>query len=266
MCDICGFLFLELKRVMSVGKPSDLLLRVDQLSLGYGGQPVIADVTFAVHRGEIWVLLGANGEGKSTFLHALLGLLVPLSGRLELDPVHARRQCIGFVPQRCDLNPTLPTTVREFVSLGLVGIDLKPAQRRERLQTALHHVGLEHLSARSYWALSGGQRQRALVARALIREPRLLILDEPTSGLDPASQEALLALLAGWNRERSMTILYVTHDVSIAERHATHAALFSEGRVLAGPRELVLNRATLERVYGPVPHRHSAAGPAGAAP
>jgi ABC-type Mn2+/Zn2+ transport system ATPase subunit len=160
------------------------------------------------------------------------------------------------VPQRCDLNPTLPTTVREFVSLGLVGLSLTPGERRARLEVALGHVGLATLIDHSYWALSGGQRQRALLARALIREPRILILDEPTVGLDPTSQEAFLQLLVSWNRDQALTILYVTHDVSIAERYATHAALFAGGRVIAGPRATVLTPAHLERIYGAVPHRH----------
>lgn len=242
---------------MRVESPPQVLIRAERLCLGYAGQRVLTDVSLAVKRAELWVLLGSNGQGKTTFLHALLGLLQPLSGTLWLDPQAARREHIGFVPQRCDLNPTLPTTVREFVSLGLVGMALAAGERRRRLAAALAHVGLEALVGHSYWALSGGQRQRALLARALIREPQILILDEPTSGLDPASHEAFLQLLASWNRERQLTVLYVTHDVSIAERRATHAALFAEGQVVAGPRETVVTAAHLERIYGAVPHRHA---------
>lgn len=243
---------------MRVESPPQALIRAERLCLGYAGQRVLTDVSLSVRRAELWVLLGSNGQGKTTFLHALLGLLQPLSGTLRLDPQAARREHIGFVPQRCDLNPTLPTTVREFVSLGLVGIALAAAERPKRLAMALAHVGLEALVDHSYWALSGGQRQRALLARALIRQPQILILDEPTSGLDPTSHEAFLQLLESWNRERQLTILYVTHDVDVAERFATHAALFADGRVIAGPRAAVVTASHLERIYGAVPHRHAA--------
>jgi ABC-type Mn2+/Zn2+ transport system ATPase subunit len=232
----------------------DVILHAEGLSLGYAGHRVLNDVSLVVRRGELWVFLGGNGQGKTSFLHAVLGLLPPLAGTLALHSDVARREHIGFVPQRCDLNPTLPTTVREFVSLGLVGMRLSTAERATRLSWALGHVGLESLIDQGYWALSGGQRQRALLARALIRRPQLLLLDEPTSGLDPASEDALLHLLTGWNRDEGRTILFVTHDVSVAERHATHVALFMEGRVIAGPRAAVLTRANLERIYGVVPH------------
>jgi ABC-type Mn2+/Zn2+ transport system ATPase subunit len=248
---------------MKTSASSPVLLSAEHLCLGYAGHRVLSDVTLSVHRGELWVLLGANGQGKTSFLHAVLGLLAPLSGTLTLDPNGAQRQHIGFVPQRCDLNPTLPTTVREFVSLGLVGIPVTASARRERLAAALAHVGLGALAARNYWALSGGQRQRALVARALIREPQILILDEPTTGLDPTAQDALLHLLVSWNRERALTILYVTHDLSIAEDYATHAALFAAGSVVAGPRDAVLTSTHLERIYGPPqrqPHLQRSAG------
>ena len=244
---------------MNGGTPE--VLRAAQLCLGYGGQPVLTDVTLSVRRGELWVLLGANGQGKTSFLHAVLGLIEPLSGTLMLDRNLASRAQIGFVPQRCDLNPTLPTTVREFVSLGLVGLD-SARDARKQLTSTLDQVGLAALATRSYWALSGGQRQRALLARALIRRPQILILDEPTTGLDPVSREALLELLESWNRERALTVLYVTHDVGIAERCATHVALFADGRVISGARADVLTAANLQRIYGTDIHRHPPASAA----
>jgi len=106
------------------------------------------------------------------------------------------------------------------------------------------------MQARSYWALSGGQRQRALIARALVRHPALLVLDEPTTGLDLAAEASVLEFLAALNADDGLTVLVVTHDLYLATRYATHAALFHGGTVLAGPRDTVLCGANLTRVYG----------------
>jgi zinc transport system ATP-binding protein len=228
----------------------DSLISARGLSLGYNGRIVLRDVNLDVGRGEFWFLLGANGEGKTTFVRTVLGLIPPQAGTLHLDPRRAGRAHIGFVPQRCDLNPNVPTTVREFVLLGLVGIRVSAAEAQTRLTWALEKVGLGGLREHAYWSLSGGQRQRALVARALVRRPQLIILDEPTSGFDPAAEEALFGVLAGMNRDAGLTVLFVTHDVTAAARHATHVALFHGGNVISGPRTAVLTPANLERVYG----------------
>src|SRR5262249_35792248 len=153
-------------------------------------------VTLTISRGEFWFFLGPNGEGKSTLLKGILGIVPPLSGQMEFGASFEKSRSIGFVPQRCELNPTLPTTVREFVGLGRVGILDKASTENIDLLWSLEHVGLEEFRDKNYWTLSGGQRQRALVARGLIRRPQVLIADEPTNGLDVASETALLDNLA----------------------------------------------------------------------
>ncbi len=229
---------------------NDCILHAERLCVGYGRHDVLRDVSIEVHRGELWFLLGANGQGKTTFLRALLGLVTPSAGSLWLHAEYAARGRVGFVPQRCDLNPALPTTVREFVTLGLVGIRAGTAERATRLAWALDKVGLTSHLHRDYGSLSGGQRQRALVARALIRRPQLLVLDEPTSGLDPASEEAVFALLARLNADERLTILFVSHDLAMAARYATHVAFFRDGGVEAGPRAQMLTAEHIESVYG----------------
>jgi ABC-type Mn2+/Zn2+ transport system ATPase subunit len=228
----------------------EVIVKTAGLRLGYGRRVVLEGVDFAIRSGEFWFFLGPNGEGKTTLLRAILGMIRPQAGQLWVHPELGHRDRIGFVPQRCDINPTLPTTVREFVLLGLVGIHTDRHDEALRLEWALDKVGLSRLEGKDYWSLSGGQRQRALVARALVRRPSVLILDEPTNGLDLAAEDAVLRFLAELNRKDHQTLLFVTHNLAIAARYATHIAMFHAGEVASGQRQEVLNRRTLERIYG----------------
>jgi ABC-type Mn2+/Zn2+ transport system ATPase subunit len=233
---------------------TDLLLTASGVTMRYGRNTVLAGVDLEVRAGQFWFLLGPNGEGKTTLLRAILGELRPAAGSIRLHPALEDRGALGFVPQRCDANPILPTTVREFVTLGLVGIRAGTSERRARLDWALEHAGLAGLAGRSYWELSGGQRQRALVARALVRRPRLIILDEPTSNLDFLVEGAILDALADLNRREHTAVLFVTHAIHLAERYATHVALFRGGAVECGPAADLLRPEHLARVYAASAH------------
>jgi ABC-type Mn2+/Zn2+ transport system ATPase subunit len=233
-----------------VAREAEALIRARGLALGYGGRNVVADVELEVRAGEVWFLLGPNGSGKTTLLRAVLGLLAPAAGELWLHRDVSDRAHVGYVPQRCEWNAALPTTVREFVALGFVGTRRSRAERAASLRWALARVGLEALAASDFRALSGGQRQRALVARALVRRPRVLLLDEPTEELDVTSAGDLLDALAERVRENGTTLLFVTHDLALAARFATHVALFAEGQVTAGARDAVLADGALRRAFG----------------
>ena len=225
---------------------TDIVLQTTNLSVGYGNFVVLGRINLTIRTGELWFVLGRNGAGKTTLLQTLLGLLKPQTGRLYRHIPNG----VGFVPQRCDINPTLPITVREFVGLGLVGTGLNRATRREYLDRALSMLDLDQLVQKNYWTLSGGQRQRALVARALVRRPALLILDEPTNNLDLTAENDFLQTLTDIHRQENNTCLFVTHNLGIAERHATHIGLVAQGTLIAGPKAEVLNESNLDRVYG----------------
>jgi ABC-type Mn2+/Zn2+ transport system ATPase subunit len=218
----------------------DALVAAHGLALGYRDQAVLRDVSLTVRPGEFWCWIGPNGCGKSTLLRGLLGLLPPLAGTLTLAPHLADHARIGYVPQRGELSDALPITVRELVTLGLVRSHVPRTEREDAVRSALARTGLTDLRARSFWSLSGGQRQRALLARALVREPELLLLDEPTEGLDVATHEALLTTLAALRRLRRIALVVVTHRHEIARAHADHVARFADGGVVAGPRAEVL--------------------------
>jgi len=234
---------------MDASPPPEALVRIDNVSLAYGRHTVLSDVDLHIHRGEFWFFLGPNGQGKTSLLRELLGVVRPHGGRITFASALAGRERIAFVPQQCEMNPTLPTTVREFVLLGLVGIRVPRSDEKSRLAYALDKVGIGHMEGRNYWTLSGGQRQRALVARALVRRPDLLILDEPFSGLDLPTEDVLLQLLAALHAEQGLTLIFVTHDLPVAERYGTHAALFGEGRVHTGLVHDVLHPEHLGRAF-----------------
>lgn len=225
------------------------VLAVVQADLGYGRRAVLKDVNVQIHQGEFWCLLGPNGEGKSTFIKALLGAVRPLRGRIFLRPDFKSRARLGFVPQECELNATMPTTVTEFISCGFVGLGLAAQTRASRLRQILELLGLTRLRHQSFWTLSGGQRQRCLIARALVRDPLLLIVDEPTAGLDLAAATGLLEIVTDLSRDKGITVVFVTHDLQIAAQRASHIALFKSGRVTAGPSGAVFTDGNLTHAF-----------------
>lgn len=227
----------------------DVVYRALNVTLGYGNHVVLRGVNLEVRSGQFWSFLGPNGSGKTTLLRGFLGELKAWAGTLEVPPAIDGVTPIGFVPQRCEINPTLPITLGEFVGLGLVGTRLSKAAQREHLAWVLEALWLPDLVRQSYWTLSGGQRQRALIARALVRRPRVLVMDEPTNNLDLIAENVVLKALTDFRTHHQAACLFVTHDLVLAERYATHVGLVAQGGVLAGERADVLTQANLENLY-----------------
>lgn len=225
------------------------LLQASDLVLGYGRRIVLRSVTLAIGPSDFWFWLGPNGQGKTTLARAMLGALRPLAGRLTFPGLLEGSRAIGYVPQRAGINPSIPITVEEFVTLGLVGLGLTLSERHARACWALECLGLAGFGRRDYWSLSGGQRQRVLIARALARKPRLLLLDEPTSGLDQPAVHALFATLASLRQEHALSIVIITHDLQSALRHGTHFALFHDGSITVCNHVTALPKE-LERTFG----------------
>lgn len=199
------------------------LLRLARADLGYGSTRVLRGVDLEVRRGELFALVGKNGSGKSTLLAALLGTNPPLSGERTGDVQ------IGFAPQRGELDPVFPFLAREVVGMGLLGGARIPSgDRRRAIDEALETAGLLDQAAAPFRDLSGGQRQRALIARALVARPNLLILDEPTNDLDVEGQaevESLILELHGEGR----TLVFVSHALGLVRRTAQRVGVLRDG-------------------------------------
>lgn len=226
------------------------LISLQNAALGYGGRAVLQGVSFDIHAGQFWCFLGPNGEGKTTLIKSLLGAIRPQRGAVLRQAKMFRAGKVSYVPQRLELNPVLPTSVREFVLSGMAGVRSNAMKRNSRLNRVLDLVGLGASHKRNYWTLSGGQKQRALVARALVRDPGLLIVDEPTAGLDFAAVKAVLNVMQELYRDFGVTVVFVTHDLNIAAEHATHLAFLRQGKVVAGPKEQVLTAERLHATFG----------------
>lgn len=209
------------------------LLSVHDLVVGRR-TPLLRVPRLEFRTGESWFVLGRNGGGKTTLLATLLGLLPALGGEIRFAPELADRRRLGYVPQEQRFDPPLPFTVEEFVALGLPD-SCRRAEVRAAVAGALAALGAADLAQRQVRELSLGQRRRALVARALVREPRLLLLDEPTANLDGRAAERLGADLERLRAGRGVCVVHVAHDLPLAQHFATHVALVADGEVFAGP-------------------------------
>ena len=180
------------------------LVAAEALSVRYGGRAVLAGVDLTVSPGEIVTIVGPNGSGKSTLLHALIGTVAPSAGRVRRKPGLR----IGYVPQRLKLDARMPMTVERFLALP---------ERRSAAEIAavLARTGIPGTERRQLAALSGGQFQRALLARALLARPEILILDEPTQGLDQPGAAAFYRLIEEVRGETGCAVLMVSHDLHV---------------------------------------------------
>lgn len=180
------------------------LVEAKGLGVRQGGLWLVRGVDLTIRPGEIVTLIGPNGSGKSTTVKALLGIMDTAEGRLQ------RRDGlrIGYVPQRLSIDRTMPLTVRRLMTLT-------GRHSGEEIDTALSDVGIAHLAARPVQQLSGGEFQRALLARALIRRPQLLVLDEPVQGVDFAGEIELYELIHDIRERLGCAILMISHDLHI---------------------------------------------------
>lgn len=200
------------------------------LTLGYGGTPVLSALRFSVAAGDYLVILGENGAGKTTLCKAILGLVPPIAGRVELAEGLSHRD-IGYLAQQTAVQRTFPASVREIVRSGCQGrMGLRPFYTRAEKRMAeenMARLGIDHLADRCYRDLSGGQQQRVLLARSLLAAGKVLLLDEPVSGLDPEAAAEMYAILRALHRS-GVTILMITHDVKAALADATHVLHLGE--------------------------------------
>jgi ABC-type Mn2+/Zn2+ transport system ATPase subunit len=226
------------------------LVRLDGVTCAYDRVPVVVDVSLAIGTGDYLGVVGPSGSGKTTLLRALLGTLVPRAGAVVRSPGLQ----IGYVPQRESVDWSFPVTVAEAVLMARPrppGRWVPWASRAERAEVAavLDRLGIGELGRRHIRDLSGGQQQRVFIARALLRQPHLLVMDEPTSGVDVRTRHELLHLL-GELHAGGLAILLTTHDLNGLAAHLPRLVCLRERVVAAGAPLDVLTPTVLEATYG----------------
>jgi manganese/zinc/iron transport system ATP- binding protein len=230
-------------------------VEVHDLTVAYRTQPVLWDIDVDLPEGRLIAIVGPNGAGKSTLLKAILGLVRPLTGRVEVfgAPYAQRRSWVGYVPQRESVDWDFPTSALDVVTMGLygrIGWLRRPArEHRELALSCLEKVGIPHLAARQISQLSGGQQQRVFLARALAQDARLYLMDEPFAGVDATTERAILALLEEL-RTAGRTVVAVHHDLQTVAEYFDEVVLLNLRLVAAGPVEDTFTTANLQRTYG----------------
>jgi zinc transport system ATP-binding protein len=241
-----------MRPVLSLMSP---VLTADAVTFAYGRTPVLDCVSLAVDAGEFVALAGPNGSGKSTLIRILLGLMRPDAGTVKVfgaEPSRLRdRWRIGYVPQRVPATDLLPVTVGEVVATGRLpkrGWWCRPDDDdRRAVADALAIVALEDRAGDRLGELSGGQQQRALIAKALVAEPDVLILDEPVAGVDADSQARFRDALVVLTEERGAAVLLVSHELGAVADDLDRLVVLRAGKVVfdGAPAELTATGVSL---------------------
>ncbi|MBX3745053.1 MAG: metal ABC transporter ATP-binding protein [Verrucomicrobiae bacterium] len=242
---------------MTLENEKALAVRIRGLNVRLGGRRVLEGVDLDIGTGELVALIGPNGAGKTTLLRSLLGLIPIESGEMRvLGETDVRRALprIGYVPQRLALETGLPLSVREFLSL-------RRTETRNwfwrtnlsldgQLPPMAHELGVVGLLDRPMARLSGGQLQRVLIAFSLLSHPQLLFLDEPTEGVDAPGERTFYEVIADIHRNHPLTVVLVSHDLSMVHRHASVVVALN-GRVCCqGAPDEVIRGEALREAYG----------------
>lgn len=212
------------------------MLKIEDITYAVDGRPLFEGASAVIPDGHKVGLVGPNGAGKTTLFRGLLGLLEPLGGSLEREALR-----IGYVPQREQLDPLFPLTTLEVVLQGavpaLTGLRRHRSEAQAHAQALLERLGLAERGGTLLSQLSGGQRQRALLARALMVRPQLLLLDEPTSGVDLEAAAAVFEQVDRLAAEEGVAALTVTHQFDQLAQHVDTVWWVADGAVRTFPVE-----------------------------
>ncbi|MEM1578236.1 MAG: ABC transporter ATP-binding protein [Archaeoglobaceae archaeon] len=208
-------------------------------NVGYYEVQALNGVTLSLEEGEFVAIMGPSGSGKSTLLHIIGCLDKPTKGEVRINDIETsklsdreltkiRRDSIGFIFQQYNLIPTL--TSLENVELPMIFKGIAREERKKKAMYLLSQVGIEDVADRKPNEISGGQQQRVAIARALANDPAILLCDEPTGNLDSKTGKQVMEIIKKMNKERNVTVVLVTHDLSLAD-YAERIIRIRDGKI-----------------------------------
>lgn len=230
-------------------------LLVSHLSVNYDTTPALWDVSLQVPAGKLIGVIGPNGAGKSTFLKAVLGIVRPLAGKIQVFgmPIDRARKRIAYVPQRESVDWDFPITVRDLVLMGCYGrLGILRWPRKSDVEAAdryLEMVGMSAYAGRQINQLSGGQQQRIFLARALMQEADVYFMDEPFAGIDLATEGVLMGLLEQL-KKAGKTVFVVHHDLNNVETYFNWVIILNVRLIACGEVQEVFNAHTMQMAFG----------------
>ncbi|MBE0460039.1 MAG: metal ABC transporter ATP-binding protein [Candidatus Aminicenantes bacterium] len=245
------------------------MIDIENISFSFGNTKVLVDVTFSISSGDFLAIIGPNGSGKTTLIRIILGLLKPSHGKIcimgktvgEFRDWHE----IGYVPQKATHIDTLfPVSVKEVVEMGLVSSKVFPKIKKrdeeQLIMRALKYVGMQGYINQRIGNLSGGQQQRIFIARAIVNHPHILFLDEPTTGVDAEMQERFYDMLNDLNKKEGITIVLITHDIGILNKHVSQVACLNQRLVYHGTHKEFCNSGVFKEMLADghhvITHKH----------
>ncbi len=227
--------------------PVPTLIDAQHITVIRQGRTVLDDVSLDVQADTTVTLIGPNGAGKSTLVKVILGLIQPDSGHIQRQP----GMRIGYVPQQLMIEPTLPLTVHRFVALG------QPTDKKQMLQV-MAETDTEKLLNRPVQRISGGEFQRVMLARALLRNPHLLILDEPAQAVDVTGQADLYGLIHQVRKRRGCGVLMVSHDLHLVMATTDWVICLNRHICCAGYPENIRDHEAYQALFGTLKTDHLA--------
>jgi zinc transport system ATP-binding protein len=221
--------------------PTTLQPLVDVQNVAYsdGQRSILHDINLQLHPGEIVSIVGPNGAGKTTLIKLIVGLLQPTQGRIH----YQGNISIGYMPQRLPIDPLFPLTVQRFMRLGQTCSD-------EAMDKMLHEIGIDGIRHSLLRSISGGELQRVLLARAMLRQPQLLVLDEPAQGVDLLGQGEFYDLIAGMRDKHHCAILLISHDLNIVMARTNIVVCLNHHICCKGNPEVVTQDPAFAALFG----------------
>lgn len=241
--------------LLKSGEIGQARLEIKNISISYGKNIALENISFNVEEGQNIALIGPNGAGKSTLFKALVGLLPLDSGKILIHGLRVghHTDCVAYVPQKEEIDWQFPITVFEVVMMGRYSKIKKfknPQKKdKEAVYESLLQMGIRDLAFSKISELSGGQQQKVFIARAIAQEPHILLMDEPFTGVDMSTKETILAFLNN-SKKSKITVIVATHDLNMAAKNFEDVLLLNKKMIAYGKPSDVFTQKNLSEAFG----------------